>query len=83
MTIYEQLGVRRVINASATLTRLGGSLMPPSVVRAMSDAAGSFIDLTEFQRKVAERIANLTRNEAAFSGRMSISTRCSLMVRKQ
>ena len=26
--IYDELGVRRVINASATLTRLGGSLMP-------------------------------------------------------
>ena len=30
-----ELGLRPVINASATLTRLGGSLMPPSVVEAM------------------------------------------------
>jgi uncharacterized pyridoxal phosphate-dependent enzyme len=66
MTIYEELGVRRVINASATLTRLGGSLMPPPVVKAMNDAAGSFVDLPEFQRKVGERIAELTQNEAAF-----------------
>lgn len=66
MTIYDQLGIRRVINASATLTRLGGSLMPSPVVRAMNDAAGSFIDLKEFQRKVGERIAELTHNEAAF-----------------
>ncbi len=66
MSIYEELGVRRVINASATLTKLGGSLMPPEVVRAMSEAAGSFIDLHEFQRLAGERIAELTRNDAAF-----------------
>jgi L-seryl-tRNA(Ser) seleniumtransferase len=66
MTIYEALGVRRVINASATLTRLGGSLMPPPVVAAMAEAAEAFIDLPELQRKVGERIAALTRNEAAF-----------------
>ena len=29
MTNYEALGVRRFVNAAATLTRLGGSLMPP------------------------------------------------------
>lgn len=66
MTIYESLGVRRVINASATLTRLGGSLMPPPVVAAMAEASEAFIDLPELQRKVGERIAELTHNEAAF-----------------
>ena len=39
MSIYRDLGVRKVINASATLTRLGGSVMPPPVVQAMSLAA--------------------------------------------
>ena len=66
MTIYDELGIRRVINASATLTRLGGSLMPPEVVEAMSTASGAFVDLPEFQKKVGERIAELTHNEAAF-----------------
>ncbi len=66
MTIYEELGIRRVINASATLTRLGGSLMPTPVLDAMRDAAGAFIDLPEYQRRVGERIAQLTRNDAAF-----------------
>jgi uncharacterized pyridoxal phosphate-dependent enzyme len=66
MTIYDDLGVRRVINASATLTRLGGSLMPPPVVAAMNEAATAFIDLPELQRRVGERIAELTHNEAAF-----------------
>ncbi len=34
MSIYEELGIRPIINASATLTRLGGSIMPPEVVQA-------------------------------------------------
>ena len=66
MTIYDELGVRRVINAAATLTRLGGSLMPPPVVEAMTEASAAFIDLPELQRRVGERIAELTHNEAAF-----------------
>ena len=66
MSSYDGLGIRRVINASATLTRLGGSLMPPSVVSAMSKAAGSFIDLTEVHAKVGERIAAMTNNEACY-----------------
>ena len=35
MSIYDELGVRPLINASATLTRLGGSVMPPGVHRWM------------------------------------------------
>lgn len=66
MTIYESLGVRPVINACATLTRLGGSLMPPEVLGAMNEAAACFVDLHELQRRVGERIAELTHNEAAY-----------------
>ncbi len=63
---YSQLGVRPVINACATLTRLGGSIMPPEVIAAMQDASRCFVDLDELQRRVGERIAELTRNEAAY-----------------
>lgn len=66
MSIYESLGVRPIINACATLTRLGGSLMPPDVLQAMTEAAGSFVDLHELQRRVGERIAALTNNEACY-----------------
>ena len=41
MSVYERLGMRRVINADATLTRLGGSLMPAHVLDAMREAAYS------------------------------------------
>jgi L-seryl-tRNA(Ser) seleniumtransferase len=60
------LGLRPVVNAAATLTRLGGSLMPPVVLDAMGVAARRFVDLPELQVKVGERIAELTRNEAAY-----------------
>ena len=63
---YAALGVREVINADATLTRLGGSRMPPEVVRAMAGAASAFVDLDDLQRRVGERIAGLTGNEAAY-----------------
>ena len=66
MEIYERLKVRPVINANATLTRLGGSLMPPEVVAAMQAAGEHFVDLHELQRAVGTRIAELTRNEAAY-----------------
>jgi len=66
MGVYERLGMRRVINADATLTRLGGSLMSSPVLDAMRDAAGSFVDMHELQQAVGKRLADLTRNEAAY-----------------
>jgi L-seryl-tRNA(Ser) seleniumtransferase len=66
MNIYQELGVRPLINANATLTRLGGSVMPPEVLEAMLQAARSHVDLHDLQRKVGERLAELTRNEAAY-----------------
>ena len=66
MSVYEALEMPPIINASATLTRLGGSIMPPEVIEAMNEAARYFIDLPELQHRVGTRIAELTRNEAAY-----------------
>lgn len=66
MTGYPDLGVRPVINAAATLTRLGGSRMPPPVLDAMRAGAGAFVDLVELQQRVGARIAELTGNEACY-----------------
>jgi L-seryl-tRNA(Ser) seleniumtransferase len=63
---YADLGIRPVINAAATLTRLGGSRMPPPVLDAMRAGAESFVDLPELQARVGERIAELTQNEACY-----------------
>ena len=66
MDIYDDLGVRKVINGNATLTMLGGSLMPPEVLSAMAEAAQYFVDIDELQQKVGQRIAAWTHNEAAY-----------------
>jgi len=64
--IYDELGVRKVINGLATVTALGGSLMPPAVLAAMAEAAQHFVDIDELQAKAGRRIAEWTRNEAAY-----------------
>jgi uncharacterized pyridoxal phosphate-dependent enzyme len=66
MDIYDELGVTKVINGSATLTALGGSIMPPEVLAAMAEAARHFVDIDELQRKVGAKIAEWTHNEAAY-----------------
>ena len=66
MSVYAELGVRPVINASINWTRLGGSVMPREVVEAMVEASHHFVNLDELQQRVGERIAELTQNEAAY-----------------
>lgn len=66
MGLYENLGVRRIINADARLTRLGGSLMPAPVLEAMREAAASYVDIFELQRHAGRRLAELTHNQAAY-----------------
>jgi L-seryl-tRNA(Ser) seleniumtransferase len=63
--VYEALGVKHVINATGTVTVLGGSLMPPEVVAAWISASRHFVDLIDLQNKVGERIAKLVGVEAA------------------
>ena len=64
--IYRRIGVEPIVNGATTLTYLGGSLMPPEVLDAMRQAAECFVDMYELQTAVGRRIAELTRNEAAF-----------------
>ena len=66
MDIYDELGLKKVVNGYATLTRLGGSIMPPPVVAAMVEAAQSFVDIEELHKRVGSKIAEWTRNEAAY-----------------
>jgi len=62
--IYDRLGVRRVINGSAWVTVLGGSIMPPEVLKAMVDAASCYVEMPELNRKAGEVIASATGAEA-------------------
>ena len=62
--IYQQLGVKRRINAAGTLTRLGGALMAPEVIAAMASAATSSIDIGELQAAASRTISDITGAEA-------------------
>jgi L-seryl-tRNA(Ser) seleniumtransferase len=66
MGVYDELGVRTVINASGTLTRLGGSRMAPEVLAAMAEAAASFVHIDELQAQAGRVIAEATGAEAGY-----------------
>ncbi|MGQ0602127.1 MAG: aminotransferase class V-fold PLP-dependent enzyme [Anaerolineales bacterium] len=65
-TIYDELGLRPVINAAGTLTRLGGALMPPEVVEAMARAAEHCVRMEELQARAGEIIAEASGAEAGY-----------------
>ncbi len=66
MVTYQDLGVQPFINASGTITTLGGSRMSPEVLEAMREAAGAFIDLNDLNVKAGEYLARRIGVEAAF-----------------
>ena len=66
MDIYEELGVRTLINAAGAMSRYGGSLMDPGLFDEMREAGGKFCKLDELHEKVGERIAGLLEVEAAY-----------------
>lgn len=66
MGIYEELGVRRVVNAAGTYTAVGASRMRRETLEAMAEASESYVEIPQLLRAVEDRIAEMTRNEAAF-----------------
>ena len=63
--MYEELGVKTVINAAGTQTFLGGSIVHPKVMEAMKEAAGKFVNMGELIERAGEFIAKVTGAEAA------------------
>ena len=61
---YKKLGIRRVINAATSLTRLGGSKADPTVYHAMEEASKSFVQIPELQHWAGKAIAQATGAEA-------------------
>ena len=66
MGVYEHLGVRTIINASGSLTRVGGSRMAPEVLAAMAEAAASFVHIDELQARAGDVLARVTGAEAGY-----------------
>src|SRR6516164_8899690 len=64
MNIYERYGVTPIINASGSVTRLGGAPMPEAVLEAFHEAAGEAVSLERLQAAASTRIAELTGMEA-------------------
>jgi L-seryl-tRNA(Ser) seleniumtransferase len=64
MSIYEQFGVRTIINAKGPATRLSGGLLAPEVTAAMTEAAGYCVDMAELQAGASKVIAEVTGAEA-------------------
>ncbi|MEZ5931503.1 MAG: hypothetical protein R3F54_06055 [Alphaproteobacteria bacterium] len=62
--IYERLGVRTIVNAKGTATRLSGGIMRPEVAEAMVQASQACVDMAELQAKASEIIAGHTGAEA-------------------
>jgi len=63
---YEKLGVKRVINAAGTLTRLGGAPMVDEVLEAMHAAAQWSVRMEELQEKAGAYLAEVTGAEAGY-----------------
>ena len=66
MLRYQDLGIKPFINASGTITTLGGSIMPTEVVESMREASTSFIHLNDLHERVGDKLAAMIGVEAAF-----------------
>jgi len=62
--IYQELGIEPIINASGSVTRLGGAPMPPAVLDAFGAAAAESVPLEQLQAAASRRIASATGAEA-------------------
>ena len=64
--IYQSLGVRRVVNAAGTLTRLGGPPMLPEAVEAMREASRWSVSIEELQDRAGRYLAEVTGAQAGY-----------------
>jgi L-seryl-tRNA(Ser) seleniumtransferase len=60
--IYEELGVKTMINAWGTITMIGGSLIPPEAVAAMDAAAQHYVSIPDLLEATGDRIAKMLKD---------------------
>lgn len=63
MNCYEQLGLKRVINASGKMTALGGSTTHNEVADTLKMASMNFVDISQLINKAGEQISKVTGGE--------------------
>ena len=66
MSVYERLGVRTIVNAKGTATRLSGGIMRQEVSAAMVEASRHCVDMAELQAAASKVIAKATGAEAGY-----------------
>jgi len=65
-SIYKELGATPVINATGSVTMLGGSTPAPEVREAMDRADGAYVPLMELEERAGEAIAKMVNVPAAY-----------------
>lgn len=63
--MLEKLGVKALINASGTLTKLGGCRVLPESVAAMVEVARNFVDMDDLMEKSGKYVAGFVGAEDA------------------
>lgn len=63
--VYEELGIRTIINFRGTHTTIGASKEWPELHAAMREASRHYVSLEELQDRVGERLNRLIGTEAA------------------
>jgi D-glucosaminate-6-phosphate ammonia-lyase len=66
MNLYEKRGIRTLINAKGTATRLSGGTLRPEVTAAMAEAARFCVDMADLQAHASQVIARETGAEAGY-----------------
>ena len=64
MTTYHDLGIQPIINASGSVTRLGGARLPEAVLEAYRVAAQETVPVEQLQAAASRQIAAVTGAEA-------------------
>ncbi len=66
MDIYQELGLKKVINCAGTYTVVGATRMSDKTLQAMQSAASSFVDIEVLHKTLNRKVAELTNNDAAY-----------------
>jgi len=65
-SFYKELGVEPIINATGSVTALGGSIVAKEVQEGMDLANDVYIPMTQLEKKIGEQIANILNVPAAY-----------------
>ena len=64
MSIYDQFGVRTIINAKGSSTRVSGGFLAPEVAAAITEAGQYCVDMADLQSRASNTISEITGAEA-------------------